>query len=162
MRYDMGDAPELTRLLLSVFTEMPQLAIEKGLQRYLWRHIRFDYAEHLADALDDVRAGATRDFLYHKASGLIFAHVEFGFHRLLLAHLCALHKTDFSCEHVEWNVHQFGYMDPLRQLADDCVLEGHALFRSSFSKGAQVTVGQAFKWEPLERAAFGNFEQDVI
>jgi hypothetical protein len=162
MRYLMGDIPQLMHLLLSVFTERPQPAIEKGLQRFLWRHIRFDYAEQLADALDDVRSGATGDFLYHKASGLIFAHVEFGYHRLLLAHLCALHKTDFSREHVEWNVRQFGYLDPLRQLADDCVLEGHALFRSSFSKGAQVTVGQAFKWEPLERAAFGKFEQDVI
>ena len=158
----MGDAPELTRLLLSVFTEMPQPAIKKGLQRYLWRHIRFGYAEQLADALDDVRSGATGDFLYHKESGLIFAHVGFGYYRLLLAHLCALHKTDFSRQHVEWNVRQFGYMDPLRQLADDCVLEGHALFLSSFSKEAHVTVGQAFKWEPLERAAFGNFEQDVI
>jgi hypothetical protein len=98
----------------------------------------------------------------HRASALIFAHVEFGYHRLLLAHLCVLHKTDFSREHVEWNVHQFGHMDPLRQLADDCVLEGHALFLSSFPKGAHITVGQAFKWEPLERAAFGNVEQDVI
>jgi hypothetical protein len=97
----------------------------------------------------------------NKAS-LCIADVEFGYHRLLLAHLCALHKTDFSREQVEWNVHQFEYVDPLRQLADDCVLEGHALFLSSFSKGASVTVGQAFKWEPLERAAFGNFEQDVI
>ncbi|KAA1009775.1 hypothetical protein FVF58_21030 [Paraburkholderia panacisoli] len=68
MPYNMGDAPELTRLLLSVFTEMPQPAIEEGLQRYLWRHIRFDDAEQLADALDDVRSGATGDFLYHKAN----------------------------------------------------------------------------------------------
>jgi hypothetical protein len=97
----------------------------------------------------------------NKAS-LCIADVEFGYHRLLLAHLCALHKTDFSREQVEWNVHQLEYVDPLRQLADDCVLEGHALFLSSLSKGAYVTVGQAFKWEPLERAAFGNFEQDVI
>jgi hypothetical protein len=100
--------------------------------------------------------------LQRPVESAIFAHVECGYHRLLLAHLCALHKTDFSREHVEWNVHQFGYMDPLRQLADDCVLKGHALFLSSFSKGAYVTVGQAFKWEPLERAAFGNLEQDVI
>jgi hypothetical protein len=95
MRYDMSDAPELTRLLLSVFTKMPQPAIEKSLQRYLWRLIRFDYAEQLAHALDDVRSGATGDFLYHKASGLIFAHVESGYHRLLLAHLCALAQDRF-------------------------------------------------------------------
>jgi hypothetical protein len=162
MRYDVDDALELTRLLLSVFTEMPQPAIEKSLQRYLWRLMRFDYAEQLADALDDVRSGATGDFLYHKASGLIVAQVEFGHHRLLLAHLCALHKTDFSREHMEWSVHRFGYLDPLRQLADDCVLEGHALFLSSVSKGAHVTVGQAFKWDALERTTFGHFEQDVI
>ncbi|WP_329606696.1 hypothetical protein [Paraburkholderia polaris] len=36
------------------------------------------------------------------------------------------------------------------------------LFLSSFSNGKRTTVGQAFTWEPLERAAFGNFEQDVI
>ena len=58
MRYLMGDIPQLMHLLLSVFTERPQPAIEKGLQRFLWRHIRFDYAEQLADALDDVRSGA--------------------------------------------------------------------------------------------------------
>ncbi|HEY1997233.1 hypothetical protein [Paraburkholderia sp.] len=162
MRYDMGSTPELTRLLLSAFTEIPQPAIETSLQRYLWRLIRFDYAEHLADALDDVRTGATGDFLYHKASGLIFAHVEYGYHRVLLAHLCALRKTDLSREHVEWSVRRLGYMDPLRQLADDCVLEGDALFRSSLSKRAHITVGRAFKWEPLERAAFGHFEQDLI
>jgi hypothetical protein len=65
---------------------MPQPAIETSLQRYLWWLIRFN-SEQLADALDDVRSGATGDFLYHKASGRIFAHVESGYHRLLLAHL---------------------------------------------------------------------------
>jgi hypothetical protein len=65
---------------------MPQPAIETSLQRYLWWLIRFN-SEQLADALDDVRSGATGDFLYHKASGLIFAHVESGYRRLLLAHL---------------------------------------------------------------------------
>ena len=162
MRYQMGDVAQLMHLLLSVFTEVPQPAIENGLNRYLWRHARFGYAEQLADALDDVRSGSTGHFLYHKKSGLIFAHVEFGYHQLLLAHLCALHKTDFSREHVQWNVHQFQYADPIKRLADDCVRDGYGLFLSAFSNGKCITVGEAFTWEPLERAAFGNFELDVI
>jgi hypothetical protein len=48
------------------------------------------------------------------------------------------------------------------QLADDCVREGYGLFLSSVSNGKRITVGQAFTWEPLELAAFGNFERDVI
>jgi hypothetical protein len=51
MRYRVGDAPDLTRLLLSVFTDMPQPAVEEGLHRHLWRHARFRYAEHLAAVL---------------------------------------------------------------------------------------------------------------
>ena len=162
MRYRIGDAPKLTHLLLSAFTEVPQPAIEDGLRHYLWRHARFGYAEQLADALDDVRSGSTGHFLYHKKSGLIFAHVEDGYHQLFLAHLCALHKTDFSREHVQWNAHQFPYLDPIRQLADDCVGEGYCLFLSSFSDGGRITVGQAFNWEILERVAFGDFRRDVI
>jgi hypothetical protein len=112
--------------------------------------------------LDDVRSGLTGHFLYHKKSGLIFAHTEDGFHQILLAHLAALHKTDFCREHVIWNVHQFPYADPIGHLADDCVREGYGLFLSSVSNEKCITVGQAFTWEPLELAAFGNFERDVI
>ncbi|MFL9916635.1 hypothetical protein PQR75_14810 [Paraburkholderia fungorum] len=162
MRYQIGDARKLTYLLLSAFTEVPQPAIENGLHRYLWRHARFAYAEQLADALGDVRSGSIGNFLYHKKSGLVFAHVEVGYHQLFLAHLCALHKTDFSREHVKWDVHQFQYQDPIRQLADDCVGEGHCLFISSFSDDGRITVGQTFNWEMLERAAFGGFRRDVI
>jgi hypothetical protein len=162
MRYQIGDAPKLTHLLLSTFTEVPQPAIVNGLDRYLWRHARFAYAEQLADALEDVRSGSTGHFLYHKKSGLIFAHVEFGYHQLLLAHLCALHKTDLSREHVKWNVRQFPYLDPIRQLADECVGEGYCLFLWSFSDGECITVGEAFNWEMLELAAFGVFRRDVI
>ena len=162
MRYQIADAPELTHLLLSGFTSVPQPAIEKGLDRYLWRHARFAYADQLADVLDDVRSGLTGHFLYHKKSGLIFAHTEDGFHQILLAHLAALHKTDFCREHVIWNVHQFPYADPMGHLADDCVREGYGLFLSSVSNEKCITVGQAFTWEPLELAAFGNFERDVI
>lgn len=162
MRYAIGDAPDLTCLLLSVFTDMPQPAIEEGLHRYLWRHARFGYAEQLMHALHDVQSGSAGDFLYHQKSGLLFAHVELGYHQLFLAHLCALHKTDFSREQVKWNVHQFHYSDPIRELADVCVYEGYGLFLSSFSNGKRITVGQAFAWEPLERAAFGKFELDII
>jgi hypothetical protein len=162
MRYQIGDAPKLTHLLLTGFTAVPQPVIEKGLDRYLWRHARFAYAAPLADVLDEVRSGLAGNFLYHKKSGLIFAHTEFGFHQLLLAHLAALHKTDFCREHVTWDLHQFQYANPMRQLADDCVVEGYALFVSSVSGGKRITVGQAFTWEPLELAAFGNFERDVI
>ncbi|SAL80951.1 hypothetical protein [Caballeronia telluris] len=162
MRYQIGDAPKLTELLLSGFTDVIQPAIEEGLNRYLWRHARFGYAEQLADAIDDVRSGTAGHFLYHKRSGLVFAHTEFGFHQLLLAHLAALHKTDFCREHVKWNVQQFQYADPMRQLADDCIREGYGLFLSSVSNGRHVTVGRAFTWEPLELAAFGNFERDII
>jgi hypothetical protein len=162
MRYQIADARELTHFLLSGFTAVPQPAIEKGLDRYLWRYARFTYADQLADVVDEVRSGLAGHFLYHKKSGLIFAHTEWGFHQLLLAHLAALHKTDFRREHVIWNVHQFPYADPMRQLADDCVSEGYGLFLSSVSNGKCITVGQAFTWEPLELAAFGNFERDVI
>jgi hypothetical protein len=162
MRYQLDDAPALMHLLLSAFTEKPQPAIEKGFYRYLWRHARFGYAEHLADALDDVRSGRAGHFVYHPRSALIFTHTEFGYHQLLLAHLAALHKTDFLREHVMWNVHRFPYVDPIAQLADDCVREGHGLYMSSASSGRCITVGQAFKWEPLERLAFAGFERDVI
>jgi hypothetical protein len=64
------------------YTELPQPDIEGGLHRYFWRHVRFGYAEQFADALDDVRSGSTGNFLYHKKSGLIFAHVEFRDHQL--------------------------------------------------------------------------------
>jgi hypothetical protein len=87
-----------------------------------------------------VRSGLIGNFLYHKKSGLIFAHTEFGFHQLLLAHLAALHKTDYCREHVIWNVHQFPYADPMRQLADDYVREGYGLFVSSVSNGKRITV----------------------
>ncbi|CAE6789480.1 hypothetical protein R70006_04777 [Paraburkholderia domus] len=162
MRYQIGDAPKLTDLLLSDFTAVPQPAIEKGLERYLWRHAHFAYAEQLAYVFDEVRSGQAGHFVYHKKSGLIFARAEFGFHQLLLAHLAALHKTDFCREHVIWNLHQFPYADPMRQLADDFVREGYGLFLSSVSNGKYVTVGRAFAWEPLELAAFGKFERDVI
>ncbi|MCI0150778.1 hypothetical protein SAMN05444172_9133 [Burkholderia sp. GAS332] len=162
MRYQVGDAPELTRLLLSVFTEVPQPAVAEGLHRYLWRHARFGYAEQLSDALDDVQSGAAGPFLYHKKSGLLFEHMEFGHHKLLLAHLCALHKTDFSREQVKWNVHQFHYSDPIMSLADEFVCAGYGLFLSTLSNGKRITVGQTFKWDPLERAAFGSFERDVV
>ena len=162
MRYRMDDAQELTQVLLSVFTDMPQPAMTEGLHRYLWRHVRFGYAGQLTDVLHDVQSGSAGDFLYHQKSGLLFAHVEFGYHQLLLAHLCALHKTDFSSQHVKWNVHQFHYPDPIRKLADDCVCEGHALFLSSYSNGKRITVGQAFAWGSLELAAFGNFNRDVV
>src|SRR5882757_7886138 len=66
MRYRMGNAPELTRLLLSVFTEVPQPAVAKGLHRYLWSHARFGYAEQLADALDDVRSVQSATFCITK------------------------------------------------------------------------------------------------
>ncbi|MGE8163899.1 hypothetical protein ACQKRQ_27675 [Paraburkholderia sp. NPDC080076] len=112
--------------------------------------------------MDDVRSGLTGHFLYHKKSGLILAHMEDGFHQILLAHLAALHKTDSCREHVIWNVHQFPYADPMGHLADDCVREGYGLFLSSVSNEKCITVGQAFTWEPLELAAFGNFERDVI
>jgi hypothetical protein len=63
MRYRMGDATELTRLLLSVFMEVPRPAIAEGLHRYLWKHARFGYAEQLADASDDVQSGSAGHFL---------------------------------------------------------------------------------------------------
>jgi hypothetical protein len=162
MRYEIGDAPELTHLLLSAFTDMPQPGITEGLHRYLWRHARFGYAEQLTDAFHDIQSGSAGDFLYYQKSGLLFAHVEFGYHQLLLAHLCALHKTDFSREHVKWNVRQFDDSNPIRKLADDCVCEGYALFLSSSSNGKRITVGKAFAWEPLELVAFGNFDRDVV
>lgn len=162
MRYQIDDASKLTHLLLSGFTAVPQPVIEKSLDRHLWRHARFAYAEPLADVLDDVRSGLAGNFLYHKKSGLLFAHTEYGFHQLLLAHLAALHKTDFNREPATWDVYHFPYANPMRQLADDCVGEGYALFMSSVSDGKRITVGQAFTWEPLELAAFGNFERDVI
>lgn len=49
-------------------------------------------------------------------------------HQLLLAHLCALHKTDLSVELVKWNVHQFHDSDPVRRLADDFVCDGQDCF----------------------------------
>lgn len=162
MRHGIEDTAEITRLLLLAFTELPRPDIAEGLNRYLWRHARFGFAEQLVDALDDVRAGSAGPFLYHKKSGLLFAHVEFGYHQLLLAHLCALHKTDFSREQLKWNVHQFQYLDPIRQLADECVDEGYCLFLSSFSDGERITVGKTFNWEMIERAAFGDFRRDVI
>ncbi|MFM0674436.1 hypothetical protein [Paraburkholderia sediminicola] len=112
--------------------------------------------------MDGVQSGSAGHFLYHKKSGLLFAHVEFGHHQLLLAHLCALHKTDFSRELVKWNAHQFPYSDPIRRLADDFVCEGYGLFLSTSSNGKRITVGQTFAWEPLEQAAFDSFERDVI
>jgi hypothetical protein len=162
MRYQMDDVQELTHLLLSVFTAIPQPSITEGLHRYLWRHARFGYAEQLTDALHDVQSGSAGDFLYHQKSGLLFAQVEFGYHQLFLAHLCALHKTDFSREQLRWNVHLFHCANPIVELADDCVREGYGLFLSSFSDGKRITVGQTFNWEPFERAAFGNFELDVM
>jgi hypothetical protein len=162
MRYQMGDTSELTYLLLSVFTELPQPGIVEGLHRYLWRHLRFGYVEQLADALEDVRSGSAGHFLYHKKSGFVFAHVEYGHHQLLLAHLCALHKTDLSVELVKWNVQQFRYSDPVRRLADDFVCDGYGLLLSTLSDRNLITVRQTFAWEPLERTAFGRFEQDVI
>ncbi|MFL9913260.1 hypothetical protein [Paraburkholderia sp. RL17-337-BIB-A] len=121
------------------------------------------YAARRADALHDVQSDSAGHFLYHKTSDLLFANVEFGHHQLLLAHLCALHKTDFSREQVKWNVHQFHqYSDAIRKLADDCVREGYGLFLSSFSNGKCVTVGHDFTWVSLESAVFGNFERDVI
>jgi hypothetical protein len=162
MRYRVDDAPALMRLLLSAFTNIRQPAIEQGLYRYLWRHARFGYAEHLVDAVDDVRSGRAGYFVYHPRSALIFTHTEFGYHQLLLAHLAALHKTDFLREHARWDVHQFPYADPIAQLADDCVREGHGLYMSSASNGKCITVGRSFKWGPLERLAFAAFERDVI
>jgi hypothetical protein len=162
MRYGIEDTAEITRRLLFVFTELPRPDIAAGLDRYLWRHARFGFAEPLADALDDVRSGSAGHFLYHKKSGLLFAHVEFGYHQLLLAHLCALHKTDFSREQLKWNVHQFHYADPTKQLSDDFVDEGYGLFLSTCSNGKRITVGQTVAWEALEQSAFGSFERDVI
>ncbi|MFL9998863.1 hypothetical protein [Paraburkholderia sediminicola] len=162
MRYQPEHAPELTWLLLSAFTEVPQPAIERGLERYLWRHARFGYAARLADILDEVRSGLAGHFLYHQQSGLLFAHVHYGYHQLFLAHLCALQKTDFSCQYVTWNVQQFHGPNPIRQLADDFVCEGHGLFVSTMTDGRRVTVGATFQWGPLERIAFDRFERDTI
>ena len=101
-------------------------------------------------------------FPCNKKSGLLFAHVEFGYHQLFLAHLCALHKTDFSREQLKWSVHQFPYADPIKKLSDDFVDQGYGLFLSNCSNGQRITVGQTFAWEALEQAAFGRFERDVI
>lgn len=162
MRYHIDDASELMRLLLTAFTDIRQPAVEKGFSRYLWRHARFGDAEHLAEALDDVRLGRAGHFVYHQRTTLLFTDTELGYHQLLLAHFAALHETDFAREHVRWDVHQFPYADPIAQLADDCVRNGYGLYISSASNGRCITVGQRFKWEPLERVAFAGFERDVI
>jgi hypothetical protein len=38
----------------------------------------------------------------------------------------------------------------------------NGLFLSSFSNGKRFTVGEAFTWEPLELAAFGNIKRDFV
>jgi hypothetical protein len=43
-----------------------------------------------------------------------------------------------------------------------CVREAYGLFLSSFSNGKRITVGEAFAWEPLELATFGNFKRDFV
>ncbi|MFP3570003.1 hypothetical protein [Paraburkholderia sp. SIMBA_030] len=158
----MEDTAEITRLPLLAFTELPRPDIAAGLDRYLWRRARFGFAEQLVDALDDVSAGSAGAFLYHKKSGLLFEHVEFGYHQLLLAHLCALHKMDFSREQLKWNLHKFHYADPIKKLSDEFVNEGYGLFLSTCANGKRITVGQTFPWEALEQSAFGSFERDVI
>jgi hypothetical protein len=159
----MDDVPELMRLLLSVFTDVPQPAVAEGLHRStsggtFVSGMRSNLRTHWKTC-GPVRLAT---FYITKKSGLVFAHMEYGHHQLLLAHLCALHKTDLSVQLAKWNVRQFHYSDPIRMLADEFVCDGYGLFLSTLSDSNRITVGRTFAWEPLERVAFGRFEQDVI
>ncbi|AXE92158.1 hypothetical protein CUJ90_07145 [Paraburkholderia terricola] len=42
-------------LRLSDFTEVAQPTIVEGLQHYLWKYVRFGYAEQHADTFDDLQ-----------------------------------------------------------------------------------------------------------
>jgi hypothetical protein len=162
MRFELGDAPELTRFLLGTFLPTPPKAVVAAMQRFLWNGDAFSEAVSLDEMTTsgDIRKAGT--FVYHKHSGLVFTHVAGGKHQMLMAHLGALHKTDFTNDCEDWQYDQFYPWDATSQLADDFVCLGFGFFLSSVSSGGRITVALDYPWSSAEERLFGGFELDRV
>lgn len=162
MRFELGDAPELTRFLLATFVLEPPAAVISAMQRFLWNSDAFSDAVTLDEFRDQSEMRAAGTFVYHKQSRLVFAHVPSGKHQLLMAHLGALHKTDFIAAREGWVFSQFYQRDATSQLADDFVCDGFGFFLSSVSPGGRITVATDYPWSMQEEQLFGGFALDCV
>jgi len=162
MRFELGDAPELTQFLLKTFLPEPPNAVASAMQRFLWNGDAFAEAAPLEELLEPADIEKAGTFVYHRHSKLLFTHVPSGKHQILMAHLGALHKTDFAGDCEGWRYDQFYSWDAASQLADDFVCMGFGFFLSSVSAGGRITVARDYPWSEEEAELFGHFELDRV
>lgn len=156
----VGDAPELTRVLLAAFVEgEPPEAAREELQRYLWNSGSFGLAIPLSSALPVLRTGQAGNFIYHQKPQLLFTGVSHANHQLLMAYLAALNKTDFKSPMDDWGPDCIYQWNANAKLADEFIESGFGLYRSSQHAPNTIRVSPEFAWTAQEKRVFAGFQR---
>jgi hypothetical protein len=156
----VGDAPELTLYILRAFVDgEPPEVVRSELQRYLWNQARFGYAVPLERARKFIAADKAGDFVYHQRTQLMFTGVSA--HPILMSHLAALHKTDFSARLTSWDTEDFYPWDATSKLSDDFIEGGLGFYKSRVG-GGSITVSREFAWTAQEKRVFGSFQRKYL
>ena len=140
--------------ILRAFTENAPAVVQDELQRYLWNSAMFGYAVPLDRAHSFVSNGRAGDFVYHQRTQLMFTGASA--HPILMSHLAALHKTDFTAPMSDWGPHTIYDWNATSKLADEFIEHGLGFYRSKVGGGA-ITVAPDFRWTPQEKRVFAAY-----
>lgn len=154
-----GDAPELTRHILSKFAKTWPEEVESELRRYLWNSASFGYAVPLAKARGFITHGRAGHFIYHQRTQLMFTGATA--HPIMMSYLTALHHTDFSVDCDDWGPSSVYDWNATSRLADEFIEQGLGFYLSAVAGGA-ITVANDFKWTPQERTVFASFKRRAL
>ena len=163
MAIDLNNPPELARYILSCFTNEPDSHQEvlEDLTRYMWNTLCFKEALLFeAGAAQKILSGDAKQFVYDKRTQVVLFNVSGGTHQLLIAHLAALHKTDFSQDTSEWySEHFVRPFNATSKLVDYYIGAGLGLFESSVGPRQRVWASPDIEFNPLERKVFRAYEK---
>lgn len=168
--YRATDAAALAAHLLAAHDLPRHPGAGKELTFLLSDRIPFSHAQPLAAGSEDVARGAFRNFVYDKASRMLFLDCAPGRHRVLMACLECLYHCDPAARSVDWAQVLSVNDAAIDQLADAFVDNGHGFFLSSVWQhwptqsldGKKITLSQNFCWDAEEHATFLGYGRDYV
>lgn len=149
----------------------------KEIRRFIWNACSFSWAATLHDysklagtVVEEYlvpTAENLKNFIYDKATGLLFVNFMPGYHTAMMAHLEALARTPGWGENLgeeSWFYTDFS-SDPLNSssdLADAWVLSKRGFFLSSVGKERRLVAAKNYPWTKDELHFFGDMPRDEI
>lgn len=163
MSIDLNYPPNLARYILSCFTGDPDghPGVLEDLTRYMWNNLNFREALLFeAGAAQKILSGDAEQFVYDKRTQVVLFNVSGGTHQLLIAHLAALHKTDFSKDTSDWyRDHFVRPFNATSKLVDYYIGAGLGLFESSVGPRQRIWASPDIEFNALERKVFRAYEK---